>query len=281
MLNMLFLVIYSQLFAWMNNTFKLEYSIPIAVAALGICACIIIKRYLLYREEKHLEGFYYFAQKIILGIFFMLHLILSLLYVSVILENDKGRPVKICEFVFVYILTVTLLFRFWKREHLFAKPRKYVYLSGAFGLPLLNSVALAVVLILNADTGKQPLDLRLIVLISGSVSLFGWFFIEMSAYWLAKKEKIKELLGLVERHQDPEPDQEMEDCSYSSSSVGSNTNEGSHDNEETEALSHTDPNGPNTKEGSHDNQEMEASSPADHNEPNPEEVLLGEKNTEG
>ncbi|XP_048827191.1 uncharacterized protein LOC125704987 [Brienomyrus brachyistius] len=253
--NMLFLAIYSQLFAWNSKTFKLEYSIPIAVAALGICACIIIKSYLLYYEKKRLEGFYYFAQKILLGIFFMLHLILSCLYLSVILENDKGRPVKICEFVFIYIVTVTLLFQFWKREYFLAEPHKYVYFSGAFGLPLLNSVALAVILILKADTGKQPLDLRLIVLISGSVFLFGWFVIQMSAYWFTKKEKIRKELGLVERKQDPEPDQ------------------GSHNNEETVALSHTDPNGPNTEEGSHENQEMEASSPADHNEPNPEEVF--------
>ncbi|XP_072574750.1 uncharacterized protein [Paramormyrops kingsleyae] len=180
--NMLFLAVYSQLFAWMNSTFKLEYSIPIAVAVLGICACIIIKDYLLYQEKKRLEGFYYLAQKILLGIFFMLHLILSFLFLSVILENDKGRPVKICEFVFIYILTVTLLFRFWERERFLAKPRKYVYFSGAFGLPLLNSVALAVALKLKADTGKQPLDLRLIVLISGSVFLFSWFVIQISAY---------------------------------------------------------------------------------------------------
>ncbi|XP_048827847.1 uncharacterized protein LOC125705354 isoform X2 [Brienomyrus brachyistius] len=59
--NMLFLAIYSQLFAWINNTFKLEYSIPTAVAALGICTCINIKSYLLHHEKKHLEGFYYFA----------------------------------------------------------------------------------------------------------------------------------------------------------------------------------------------------------------------------
>ncbi|XP_048827176.1 uncharacterized protein LOC125704980 isoform X2 [Brienomyrus brachyistius] len=153
--NMLFLAIYYQLFAWMNGTLKLEYSIPIAVAALGISACIIIKDYLLYHEKKRLEGFYFFAQKILLGIFFLLHLILSFLYLSVILENDKGRPVKI-------------------------------------------------LLILKADTGKQPLDLRLIVLNSGSVFLFGWFVVEMIAYWLAKKEKLKRQLGLVERLQDTE-----------------------------------------------------------------------------
>ncbi|XP_048827200.1 uncharacterized protein LOC125704989 isoform X3 [Brienomyrus brachyistius] len=230
--NMLFLAIYSQLLAWNNNTFELKYSIPIAVAAFGICACIFVKDYLLYLEIKCLEGFYYFAQKILLGIFFLLHLILSFLYLSVILENDK------------------------------VKPRKYVYFSGAFGPPLMNSLGLAEALKLKAETGKQPLDLRLIVLISGSVFLFGWFVIEMSAYCLAKKEKLKEEFAHLQRHQDPEPDQ------------------GSHDNEEIEALSHTDPNGPNTEEGSHENQEVEASSPADHNEPNPEEVLLGEKNTE-
>ncbi|XP_048827351.1 uncharacterized protein LOC125705064 [Brienomyrus brachyistius] len=187
--NMLFLIIYSQLFTWISNTFKLEYSIPIAVAALGMCACIIIKDYLLYREETRLEGFYYFAQKVLLGIFFMLHLILCCLYLNVILENDKGRPVKICELVFIYILSVTFLFRFWIRQDFLAEPRKYIYFSGTFGLPLLNSVALAVALKIKADTGKQPLDLRLIVLISGSVFLFGCFVIEMSAYWMAKNEK--------------------------------------------------------------------------------------------
>ncbi|XP_072562909.1 uncharacterized protein [Paramormyrops kingsleyae] len=211
MFNLLFLAIYSQLIAWINNTFKLEYLILTTVAALGICACIIIKAYLMYYETVRLEGFYYLAQKILLGIFFILHLIFSFPYLSVIFENDKGRPVKICEFVFVYILTVTLLFLFWVRQHVCAKPRKYVYFSGAFGLPLLNSVALAVALKLKADTGKQPLDLRLIVLISGSVFLFGWFVIEMSAYWLVKKERIKQqlalVLGFVERHQDPDPDQ--------------------------------------------------------------------------
>nr|XP_023656505.1 uncharacterized protein LOC111838118 [Paramormyrops kingsleyae] len=117
MFNLLFLAIYSQLIAWINNTFKLEYLILTTVAALGICACIIIKAYLMYYETVRLEGSYYLAQKILLGIFFILHLIFSFPYLSVIFENDKGRPVKICEFVFVYILTVTLLFLFWVRQH--------------------------------------------------------------------------------------------------------------------------------------------------------------------
>ncbi|XP_048827350.1 uncharacterized protein LOC125705063 [Brienomyrus brachyistius] len=281
--NMLFLVIYSQLFAWVNNTFKLEYTIPITVAALAICVCIIIKDYLLYHEEKRLEGFYYFVQKILLGIFFMFHLIISFLYLSVILENDKGRPVKICEFVFVYILSVTTLFVFWERGHLLAKPRKYVYFSGAFGVPLVNSVSLAVVLILKADTGKQSLDLRLIVLISGSVFLFSWFVMQVSAYWLDKKEKIKEEMGLIQRRQDTELDQRSHDSHKTEASSSTDpqelkAEEGSHDNEETEALSPPDHNGPNTEEGSHDNQA--SSIRHDHNEPNPEDVLLGEKNTE-
>ncbi|XP_048827209.1 uncharacterized protein LOC125704992 isoform X3 [Brienomyrus brachyistius] len=260
---MLFLAIYSQLFTWMNNTFILEYSIPNAVAALGICACIYVKDYLLYREKKRLEGFYYFAQKILLGIFFLLHLILSFLYVCVIFENDKGRPVKICEFVFVYILIVTLLFLFWEREDLLAKPRKYVYFSGAFALPLLNSVGLAVALKLKADKGKQPFDLRLIVLISGSVFLFGWFVIEMIAYWFTKKEKIIEEMGLVERHQVTELDQgscvnQETNASSLSDPDRPNAEQRSHDSHEIDDCSAVDSNGLNTEQRSHDNQEMEA-----------------------
>ncbi|XP_048827190.1 uncharacterized protein LOC125704985 isoform X2 [Brienomyrus brachyistius] len=174
--NMLFLTIYSQLCAWMQNTFILDISIPIAVAALGLSACIYIQEFLCAYDVP-LKGFYYFALKILLWICFMLHLILSLLFLSLIQENDK------------------------------AKPHKYLYLSGVFALPLLNSVALAVALKFKTDTGKQPLDLRLIVLMSGSLFLFVWLVIQISAYCLAKKEKIMEELHLVERHQDPEPDQ--------------------------------------------------------------------------
>nr|XP_023681183.1 uncharacterized protein LOC111850981 [Paramormyrops kingsleyae] len=197
MFNMLILTLYIQLIAWMQATFLPGYIVPITVASLGMWACIFAITFL--RSFRH----FYLAQKILLGVFFMLHLILSFLYLSVILENHKGRSVKICEFVFIYILTVTNNGD-WNRDKNLAKPRKYVYFSGAFGLPLLNSVALAVALKLKADTGKQPLDLRLIVLISGSVFLLGWFVIQMSAYYLTRKVIIKEAFTQIK---DPEPDQ--------------------------------------------------------------------------
>ncbi|XP_048825917.1 uncharacterized protein LOC125704421 isoform X3 [Brienomyrus brachyistius] len=184
MFNMQILTLHIQLIAWVQDTFLLRYLIPIIVACLGICACFIAKIFL--RSFRH----FYLAQKILLGILFSLHLILGLLYLIPVLDNDKvqttGRPVKICEFVFIYILIVTNNDD-WNRDEHLAKPRKYVYFSGAFGLPLLNSAALAVALKLKAETGKQPLDLRLIVLISGSVFLFSWFVIQMSAYYLSKK----------------------------------------------------------------------------------------------
>nr|XP_023665106.1 uncharacterized protein LOC111842596 isoform X2 [Paramormyrops kingsleyae] len=197
MFNMQILTLYIQLKAWMQGTILLGYFIPMTVTYLGICVCFIAKRFLcLFRH-------FYLAQKILLGILFSLHLILSLLYLSLVLDNDKERPVKICEFVFIYILIVTNNGDWYRDKHL-AKPRKYVRFSGALGLPLLNSAALAVALKLKADTGKQPLDLRLIVLISGSVFLFGWFVIQMSAYWLDKEEKIKEAFTQIK---DPDPDQ--------------------------------------------------------------------------
>ncbi|XP_072574790.1 uncharacterized protein [Paramormyrops kingsleyae] len=204
MFNMQILTLYIQLIAWMQDTFLPEYFIPITVASFGICACFFTKIFL------HSFRHFYLIQKILLCILFLLHLILSSLCLSLILENDKvltsEPPVKICEFVFIYILTVTYNDHWDRDEHL-AKPRKYVYFSGAFGLPLVNSVALAVALKFKADTGKQPQDLRLIVLISGSVFLFGWFVIQMSAYYLARKELINEAFAHFQRIKDPEPDQ--------------------------------------------------------------------------
>nr|XP_023650062.1 uncharacterized protein LOC111834707 isoform X2 [Paramormyrops kingsleyae] len=201
MFNMQTLTLYIQLIAWMQRTFLLGYFIPITVVPFGICACFIAK--ICLRSFRH----FYLAQKILLGILFSLHLILSLLYLSLVL--DEERPVKICEFVLIYILIVTDN-NDWSRDRHLAKPRKYVHFSGALGLPLLNSAALAVALKLKADTGKQPLDLRLIVLISGSVFLFSWFVIQMSAYYLTTKVTIKKAFSHLQRHQDPEPDQKLE-----------------------------------------------------------------------
>ncbi|XP_048825919.1 uncharacterized protein LOC125704423 isoform X2 [Brienomyrus brachyistius] len=174
------LTLYIQLITWMQGIFLLGYFIPIIVFPLVICTCFIAKIFL--ESFRH----FYLVQKILLGILFPLHLILSLLYLRLVLENDKERLVKICEFVFIYILIVTNNDD-WKRKKCLAKPRKYVYFSGAFALPLLNSAALAVALKLKAETGKHSWDLRLIVLISGSVFLFSWFVIQMSAYYLSKK----------------------------------------------------------------------------------------------
>ncbi|XP_048827184.1 uncharacterized protein LOC125704983 isoform X3 [Brienomyrus brachyistius] len=200
MFNILILTLYVHIIASMQRTFLLGYFIPITVASLGMGACIFAKVFL------HSFRHFYLAQKILLGILITVHLILSFLYLTVILENDKGRPEKMCEFVFIYILTVTNNDD-WNRDEHRAKPHKYVYFSGAFALPLLNSVSLAVALKLKADTGKQPFDLRLIVLISGSVFIFGWFVAQMSAYYLSRKGIIKEAFTQIN---DPELDQKPE-----------------------------------------------------------------------
>nr|XP_023650060.1 uncharacterized protein LOC111834706 [Paramormyrops kingsleyae] len=304
-LNMIFniqiLTLYVQLIAWMQRTFFLGYFIPVTVASLGICACFIAKIFL------HSFRHFYLAQKILLGILFSLHLILSFLYISLILENDTERPVKICKFMFIYILIVTNTDD-WYRKMYLAKPRKYVYFSGALGLPLLNSAALAVALKLKADTGKQPLDLRLIVLISGSVFLFGWFVIQMSAYYLARKEIFKKVFAQLQRLKDPEPDQpeliqerldllqhakwchhykqhyrEEWSCSRSHCDTmrkvlkhmthckAGTSCQVKHCASSRRIISEWEMEGNKWRyKGSHDNKEMEPLSPADHNEPNTE-----------
>nr|XP_023697615.1 uncharacterized protein LOC111859306 [Paramormyrops kingsleyae] len=170
------------------------------------------------------------AQKSLLGILFMLYAIIHFHYLSLLLENNKERLEKMCQFVFIYILTVTFCFKNWDRADLLAKPRKYLYFSGTFGLPLLNSVAMATELVWKANTGKQPLDLRLIVLISGSVFLFGWFVIQMSAYCMKKKQKLTQGIAFLQRYSYPEPDQRT--C----------------DNRELEILPLGDSNGRNTEQ---------------------------------
>ncbi|XP_072574784.1 uncharacterized protein [Paramormyrops kingsleyae] len=199
----------------------LEYVLSIAGLTLGIFICSYV---------RCSSRYFYLAHKCLLGILFMLYLIISFQYLSLVLENDKGRVEKMCQFVFIYILTVTLCFKDWDRADLLAKPRKYAYFSGAFGLPLLNSVAMTTELIWKANTGKQLLNLRLIFLISGSVFLFGWLVIEISAYCMKKKQKLTQGITFLQRCRDPEPDQRT--C----------------DNRELEILPLGDSNGRNTEQ---------------------------------
>ncbi|XP_023658247.2 uncharacterized protein [Paramormyrops kingsleyae] len=222
--NLLCLAFYHEFFAWMYNAFMLEYLIPITVSILGICVCLALRPY------EDLQRFYYLAEKMLLGILFMLQLILSFQYVNFILGGKKEQHVRMAEYTLIYSLAVTSCFDDWLQNDLFRKPRSFLYVSGAFGFPLVNSVALAVLSKQKEDTGEQSLDLRLIVFLSESFFLIAWFVLQVSSYSMREKQRIKEAFAFLQRHEGTEPDQRP------------------HDDQEMEALSCDEANGGNRED---------------------------------
>nr|XP_023686953.1 uncharacterized protein LOC111853831 isoform X2 [Paramormyrops kingsleyae] len=174
---------------------------------------------------------FYLSQRILLVIVFPFYLIISAQYVSLTLEDDKERLVKLARYTFIYSSTIISFFDDWLRLRLLDKPRVILYWFGTVCLPLVNSITLAVVLILKADTGKSILDLRLVVFFSASSILFSLFLIKIIEYWMDRKEEIKQSFACLQRHRkDNEPYQV------------------SHGDQEMEVLSPTDSNGAGTSE---------------------------------
>ncbi|XP_048856516.1 uncharacterized protein LOC125723787 isoform X7 [Brienomyrus brachyistius] len=245
------LTVYNQLITLVHNVFIPGYLLVIVIAPSLMFASFVVEVYM------HSWRHFYASQRILLAILFPFHLIISAQYVNLTLEDDKERLVKLARYTFVYSSTIISFFDDWLRSCLLGRPRILLYWFGSVSLPLVNSIALAVVLILKADTGKRSLDLQVVVFFSASSILFSWFLIKITEYWMDRKQEIKQSFACLQRHQDNEPHEQI--CGPV------HFLHPSHDDQEMEAFSPTDPNGTETGEGSHDDQEMEAFSPTDPN----------------
>ncbi|XP_072559131.1 uncharacterized protein [Paramormyrops kingsleyae] len=170
------LTVYNQLITLVHNVFIPGYFLAIVIAPSLMFASFVAEVYM------HSWRHFYLSQRILLVIVFPFYLIISAQYVSLTLEDDKERLVKLARYTFIYSSTIISFFDDWLRLRLLDKPRVILYWFGTVCLPLVNSITLAVVLILKADTGKSILDLRLVVFFSASSILFSLFLIKIIEY---------------------------------------------------------------------------------------------------
>ncbi|XP_069037837.1 uncharacterized protein [Lepisosteus oculatus] len=103
-----------------------------------------------------------FCQKAAVVIFSMILFVLSLLYLASDLDTLRGGPGLMCEVLFLWILAVGTVFT--KEDRDVDGVLMIIFNLGYFGLPLVNSTALATELILKATKGYRAVkDLRLVV----------------------------------------------------------------------------------------------------------------------
>ncbi|XP_048856558.1 uncharacterized protein LOC125723806 isoform X2 [Brienomyrus brachyistius] len=227
------LAVYNQLITLVHNVFISGYFLVIVIVPSLMFASFVAEVYM------HSWRHFYVSQRILLVIVFPFYLIISAQYVSLTLEDDKERLVKLARYTFIYSSTFTSFFDDFLRFRLLDRPRILLYWFGSVSLPLVNSIALAVVLILKADTGKRSLDLQVVVFFSASSILFSWFLIKITEYWMDRKKEIKQSFACLQRHQDNEPHEICGPVHFLHPS---------HDDQEMEAFSPTDPNGTETGE---------------------------------
>ncbi|XP_036427993.1 uncharacterized protein LOC118809112 isoform X2 [Colossoma macropomum] len=125
-------------------------------------------------------------------------------YVSLdTLDTQKERVGLICVTAYLYILSGMILFkalfhvygRFTRRPHSNRTQQSVghaiVYMLGAVGLSFVNSIALAVELILKARNGERTVeDLRVILIPSESVFAIGCLMLQISAFWWTNRERL-------------------------------------------------------------------------------------------
>ncbi|KAJ8287187.1 hypothetical protein GJAV_G00048670 [Gymnothorax javanicus] len=115
---------------------------------------------------------------------------------DLIFEKDKERPVWMCLFAFLFILTAAAPIQ--QGSNYPAALQIPVYVFGSVVLSAVNSAALASEVIFKSEKGERTTgDLRLIVLPFESVFLACWFGLQLYAYWGQEKEEIKHQLRLI------------------------------------------------------------------------------------
>ncbi|XP_018596339.1 uncharacterized protein LOC108927487 [Scleropages formosus] len=178
--------------SFMKKMQRLDYALLVLVTSTAIFTCTTIKNCSLRWNRN-----FYLCHIIFTGTFFILHTIFSFQILVIALENDKECSAKMCVSGFLCILIFTSCFH--NSGNLHAIPHTIVYEFGATGLALVNSVTLAVQLILKAETGGW-IDFRLLTLPFESLFFMSWFTLNLFSYWTEKKEKLKkELSDIIKR----------------------------------------------------------------------------------
>ncbi|KAG7455335.1 hypothetical protein MATL_G00255530 [Megalops atlanticus] len=166
--------------AQMKGTIIIEYFVGNALTLFAMAALTFIKPCCML-FKKHLYT-------CLLVIIFISQITTVFRHLDVTQDKSKEGPGLISVTAYLYTLTAAAGFK--HRSDLPAIPHTFLYMFGATGLTVVNSVAVAVELFQKAKTGHQTVeDLQIILLSFESVFVTGWLTLQLFAYCMKKKQK--------------------------------------------------------------------------------------------
>ncbi|XP_076831592.1 uncharacterized protein LOC143477022 isoform X2 [Brachyhypopomus gauderio] len=180
--------------AALRITFKVW--IPSLTSAIHLIAwtvlIMVLSRYRLHIQGccSQCRGKAYLCCTIIAAVLLIIYGALSLHYLSKYMENHKDCGGYTALIALLHLLASTA---FLKHPNVLPYlPHMLVYMFGAVGLTLINSVALATELKLKAGKGvRTTKDLRVTVLSCEMVFVSGWLGLELCGVWMRTRNRIK------------------------------------------------------------------------------------------
>ncbi|XP_036375352.1 uncharacterized protein LOC118771452 [Megalops cyprinoides] len=168
--------------AQITSAITIEYFAAIAVTTLAILALSFLKPCCMLGRK--------YAYGCLLGIVFLLQIAAVFRHFHMVHHKNKESPAVMSVTAYLYTLTATSSFQ--HRTNLPAIPHSIVYLFGATGLIVVNSVIVAVELIQKAKKGQRTIrDLQIILLPIESLFIIGWVTLQMYALCMEIKIKIR------------------------------------------------------------------------------------------
>ncbi|KAL7889289.1 hypothetical protein AOLI_G00015470 [Acnodon oligacanthus] len=179
-----------------TNNFTTTWILPLeavihAVAWLSVIFLLRCNR--CHKQRCHFvkRGIGYACCTVISAVLIITFGVVCIYYVNVHMENYKDRGGYMALTAFLHVLSAISLFK--HPEHLPDLPHILIYMFGAVGLNIVNSITLMTELILKADKGAPTFqDLRVIVLPFETVFVSAWLALQVYHFWMGTRLRIKQ-----------------------------------------------------------------------------------------
>ncbi|XP_017575218.1 uncharacterized protein LOC108440705 isoform X2 [Pygocentrus nattereri] len=179
-----------------TNNFTTAWYLPLeavihAVAWLSMIFLLRCNRCQKQRCHFVKRGIGYVCCTVITAALIITFGVLCVYYVNLHMENDKDRAGYMALTAFLHVLSTISLFKHPK--HLPDLPHILIYMFGAVGLNIVNSITLITELSLKADKGAPTLqDLRVIVVPFETIFVSAWLALQIYHFWMGTRHRIKQ-----------------------------------------------------------------------------------------
>ncbi|KAL7876950.1 hypothetical protein SRHO_G00035930, partial [Serrasalmus rhombeus] len=179
-----------------TNNFTTAWFLPLeavihAVAWLSMIFLLRCNRCQKQRCHFVKRGIGYVCCTVITAALIITFGVLCVYYVNLHMENYKDCAGYMALTAFLHVLSTISLFKHPK--HLPDLPHILIYMFGAVGLNIVNSITLITELSLKADKGAPTLqDLRVIVVPFETIFVSAWLALQIYHFWMGTRHRIKQ-----------------------------------------------------------------------------------------